>query len=238
MTTRVAINPRIALSNQAGTAASCSVKALCRGMTNVAVVGAGVGGTMFGVGGGGNCAATGSGLCGCCTVGDGAANGEENDEDDAAVAPRGDGGGFDLARMFAIGPATSGDFGSDATLPLGRSLVPDPDGPGTVLGVGGPLSRSSRYSSLNSAGTISSFRACPFSSIAFHSSSLSRSTSSFVRPPQPPAHFHPRESFASRTLPVSLMSSPPTWPLASPAMNARIAHRAVRIPHAGCQDSS
>jgi hypothetical protein len=111
--------------------------------------------------------------------------------------------------------------------------------PTVTLGVGGPLSKSSLYANRSSSGTRSSGAlfspsACCW---AFHSSSRSLKISSLLRPPHP-AHLHARLSPASATLADSLISNPPTWPFASPLMNALIAHSAVRIPHAGCHVSS
>ena len=171
---------------------------------------------------------------------DDAASGEG---EEGAVPRRGDGGGFERARRFATGPATRGDFGTAFALPLPLPLSELPlegvsDGPGAVMGVGGPRSMSSRYASLSSSGRTSSFRSLPADSAASHSAWHSARTSSFVLPPQPPAHLHFRDSLAKRCRPASLISSPPTWPLASPVMKARMAHSAVRIPHAGCHDSS
>ena len=98
---------------------------------------------------------------------------------------------------------------------------------------------SSRKPNCNSFGTFSPSFSFPLS---IDPSPSARSCSSFkisslVRPPHP-AQRHARLSAANRFRSASPISIPPTWPFAPPSMNARKAHSAVRMPHAGCHVSS
>ena len=111
-------------------------------------------------------------------------------------------------------------------------------------GCGVDFPSSSLYPRLSSTGMLSSMLLLPllaltpvYSSRSFTSFSTSPSISSQVFPPQDEQR-HLLDSLASRFLPFSSISSPPSCPFASPAMNALIAHKAVLIPHAGCQLSS
>lgn len=155
---------------------------------------------------------------------------DEDEVDEEAVARSGDGGGFDLDVLPRVGIDDGGNEGP-FRLPIDRSI---PGVPG-VRGVPGLLSISSRYANLSSSGTVSSFLSP--SPVFSHKSCTSFRTSSFVFP-QHPVHRHVRLSLASLFRGASPISKPPTCPLASPAMNARIAHSAVLIPQAGCQLSS
>ena len=99
---------------------------------------------------------------------------------------------------------------------------------------------SSRKPNFNSSGTTVFFVEADADAdapwIRQRSSSAFR-ISPLLRPPQP-AHVQRVLSAAKRLRSLSLISIPPTWPWAPASMNARRAHSAVRIPHAGCHVSS
>lgn len=97
---------------------------------------------------------------------------------------------------------------------------------------------SSRYPSFNCSGTLSSPSPSTVTPFSRHISHHSLITVSFVFPPAHPSQTQPRLFRAHSLLTASLVSNPPTCPLTSPFIKLRIAIRAVRIPHAGCQLSS
>lgn len=117
----------------------------------------------------------------------------------------------------------------------GASLGPPKEGPGVSAWSVPPFSISSLNPNFNSGGTSSPLSTF-FPSLRTFSAS-SRRISSPVFPPHP-EHRHRRLSLANRSLSSFPISIPPTCPLAPPSINARSAHKAVRIPHAGCHVSS